>query len=87
MAPQQAMIDPSGFAQQGVAQLAAGQPVIPQAGAPQPAAPQAGVTQPGVALSIQADMVSSSVVRAMIASAFQQAIQQYQRQTTPAVAV
>ena len=66
----------SGFAQQGVAQPAVGQPAIPQAGAP----------QPGVAQSTQADMIPSSAVQAMIASAVQQAIQQYQRQSTPAVA-
>ena len=63
----------SGFAQQGVVQPEVGQPAIPQAGAP----------QPGVAQSTQADMIPSSAVQAMIV---QQAIQQYQRQSTPAVA-
>ena len=62
-----------GFAQQGVVQPEVGQPAIPQAGAP----------QPGVAQSTQADMIPSSAVQAMIV---QQAIQQYQRQSTPAVA-
>ena len=76
----------SGFAQQGVAQPAMGQPATPQTGAPQPAVPQAGFTQPGVAQSTQADMIPSSAVQAMIVSAVQQAIQQYQRQSTLAVA-
>lgn len=70
-----------GFVQPGVAQPAVSQPAVPQAGVIQP-----GVAQPGVTQPTQADMIPSSAVQAMIASAVQQAIQQYQRQSTPAVA-
>ena len=71
----------SGFVQPGVAQPAVSQPAVPQAGVTQP-----GVTQPGAGQPTQADMIPSSAVQAMIASAVQQAIQQYQRQSTPAIA-
>ena len=75
-----------GFVQPGVAQPAVNQPAVPQAGVTQPGAAQPGVTQPGAGQPTQADMIPSSAVQAMIASAVQQAIQQYQRQSTPAVA-
>ena len=70
-----------GVTQPGIAQPAVSQPAVPQAGVIQP-----GVAQPGVIQPTQADMIPSSAVQAMIASAVQQAIQQYQRQSTPAVA-
>lgn len=75
-----------GFVQPGVAQPAVSQPGVPQAGITQPGVAQPGVTQTGAGQPTQADMISSSAVQAMIASAVQQAIQQYQRQLTPAVA-
>ncbi len=80
-----------GFAQPGVAQPTVSQPAAPQAGATQPAVSQAGVTQAGaaqlgVAQPTQADMIPSSAVQAMIASAVQQALQQYQRQPASVVA-
>ncbi|MCJ1280630.1 Glutamine-rich protein 2 [Puttea exsequens] len=75
-----------GFVQPGVAQPAASQPAVPQAGVTQGGVAQPGVTQPGADQATQADMIPSSAVQAMIASAVQQAIQQYQRQLTPAVA-
>ena len=64
-----------------VAQPAVGQSAMPQAAIPQQAAPQAGLAQ-----SIPADMIPSSVVQAMITNAVHQAIQQFQRQSAPAVA-
>ena len=70
-----------GVTQPGVAQPAVSQPAVPQAGVT-----QGGVTQPGAGQPTQADMIPSFAVQAMIASAVQQAIQQYQRQSTPAVA-
>ena len=75
-----------GFVQPGVVQPAASQPAVPQAGVTQGGVAQPGVTQPGAGQPTQADMIPSSAVQAMIASAVQQAIQQYQRQLTPAVA-
>ena len=75
-----------GFVQPGVIQPAVSQPAVPQAGVTQPGAAQPGVTQLGAGQPTQADMIPSSAVQAMIASAVQQAIQQYQRQSTPAVA-
>jgi hypothetical protein len=75
-----------GFVQPGVAQPAVSQPGVPQAGITQPGVAQPGVTQTGAGQPTQADMIPSSAVQAMIASAVQQAIQQYQRQSTPAVA-
>jgi len=72
--------------QPGVAQSAVSQPAVPQAGAAQPGVTQLGITQPGVAQPTQADMIPSSAVQAMIASAIQQAIQQYQQQSTSIVA-
>jgi len=76
-----------GFAQPDVAQPTVSQPVVPQAEATQPAVSQAGVTQAEVAqLEVaqptQADMISSFAVQAMIVSAVQQVLQQYQRQST-----
>lgn len=70
-----------GVTQPGVAQPAVSQPAVSQAGVT-----QGGVTQPGAGQPTQADMIPSSAVQAMIASTVQQAIQQYQRQSTPAVA-
>jgi len=67
--------------QLGIAQPAVSQPAVPQAGVI-----QLGVAQPGVIQPTQADMIPSSAVQAMIASAIQQAIQQYQRQSTLVVA-
>ena len=75
-----------GFVQPGVAQPAVSQPAVPQAGVTQGGVAQPGFTQPGAGQPTQADMIPSSAVQAMIASAVQQAIQQYQRQSTPAVA-
>jgi hypothetical protein len=75
-----------GFVQPGVAQPAVSQPAVPQAGVTQPGAAQPGVTQPGAAPLTQADMIPSSAVQAMIATAVQQAIQQYQRQLTAVAA-
>ena len=72
-----------GVAQPGVAQPAVSQSAASQAGANQPAVPQAEAAQP--AQPTQADMIPSSAVQAMIASAVQQALQQYQRQSTPVV--
>ena len=76
--PQPSMSQPHTL-QQGFA--AVGQPTIPHAGTTQPAFSQTGVAQPN-----QADMIPSSAVQAMIANAVQQAIQQYQRQSTTSVA-
>ncbi len=71
-----------GFAQPGVVQPGVVQPGVTQPGVTQPAVTQPAVTQPGVTQlgatqPTQADMISSSAVQAMIASAVQQAIQQY----------
>ena len=75
-----------GVVQPGVTQPGSVQPAVPQAGVTQPGAAQPGVTQPGAGQPTQADMIPSSAVQAMIASAVQQAIEKYQRQSTPAVA-
>jgi len=79
-----------GFAQPDVAQPTVSQPAVPQAEATQPAVSQAGVTQAEVAQlevaqSTQADMISFFAVQAMIVSAVQQVLQQYQRQSTSIV--
>jgi len=80
-----------GFAQPSVVQLGVVQPGVTQPSVTQPAVTQPAVTQPGVTQlgatqPTQADMIPSSAVQAMIASAIQQAIQQYQRQSTSTVA-
>jgi len=80
----------SGFAEPDVAQPTVSQPAVPQAEATQPAVSQAEVTQAEVAQlevaqSTQADMISFFAVQAMIVSAIQQVLQQYQRQSTSIV--
>ena len=75
-----------GFMQPDVAQPAVSQPAVPQAGVTQGEVAQPGVTQAEASQPTQANIIPSFAVQAMIASAVQQAIQQYQRQSTPAVA-
>ncbi|KAL8823039.1 MAG: hypothetical protein Q9191_006239 [Dirinaria sp. TL-2023a] len=69
---------------QGVTQSAVTQPAVTQ-GVTQSGISQSETTQSGVAQSNQADMISSAAVQAMIVSAVQQTIQQYQRQSATSV--
>jgi len=75
----------SDVVQPDVAQSAVSQPAVSQAEAAQSEVTQLEITQSEVAQSTQADMISFFAVQAMIVSAIQQTIQQYQQQSTSIV--